>query len=149
MKTNWKSSHLEAKKQNGLIRGFVDRTPQKNNKHKIRIPAAAKDRSEEKAWLHWNLLYWCDQRALELKEEYRFYTNRKWRADYAIPAINVLIEYEGLMSDKSGHTTIRGYTKDTEKYNKAQELGLFVIRVTAVNYKTILETLNNLYQKDR
>ena len=63
-----------------------------------------------------------------------FHPVRKWRFDWAIPDIKVAIEYEGLMSEKSGHTTPTGYTSDCEKYNAAALLGWTVLRYTALNY---------------
>jgi hypothetical protein len=62
--------------------------------------------------------------------EFRFFPERGWRADYAIPRRGVLLEYEGLPSRyrKSRHTTRAGYVKDIEKYNKAATLGLVVLR---------------------
>jgi hypothetical protein len=138
---SWSQKILEEKKRNGLIRGF---TAHKAANKKKTVPAAVKNRSDEKAWLGWNLLYWCNDHAVQLVPEYQFHRKRKFRFDWAIPALKIAIEYEGLMSEKSGHTTIAGYTKDTTKYNLAQQLGWKVIRVTALNYKTVLETLNSM-----
>lgn len=44
------------------------------------------------------------------------------------------IEYEGLMAEKSRHTTIDGFTGDCDKYNAAVLLGYKVLRYTAKNY---------------
>lgn len=74
-------------------------------------------------------------------EEYRFHPKRRWRFDFAIPELMIGIEYEGLVSEKSGHTTFKGYTKDTEKYNEAQKLGWIVLRYTALNYRNFTEDL--------
>jgi len=46
------------------------------------------------------------------------------------------------MSEKSRHTSISGYTKDTEKYNLAGSCGWQVRRFTALNYKDLLTELN-------
>ena len=46
----------------------------------------------------------------------------------------VAIEYEGIFSEKSGHTTLSGYKKDVEKYNLATKLGWKILRYTADNY---------------
>ena len=80
-------------------------------------------------------------------EELEFYPDRKFRFDWALPTIKVAIEYEGLMSKKSGHTTISGYTKDCEKYNLAQISGWKVLRYTAVNYKNLDRDLKNLLKQ--
>lgn len=65
--------------------------------------------------------------------EHEFHPERKWRFDLAIPSFKVAIEYEGVFSAKSRHTTISGYTEDCVKYNEAQILGWAVLRYTAKN----------------
>ena len=67
--------------------------------------------------------------------EYTFAKSRMFRFDYAIPDLKIAVEYEGLMASKSRHTTVTGYTTDTEKYNLAVGLGWDVIRVTSINLK--------------
>jgi len=82
--------------------------------------------------------------------EYQFTSQRKFRFDYFIPCLNLAIEYEGIMSEKSGHTTIKGYTSDLEKYNLALILGYKVLRYNALNYKnsyTDIEKLINSTKK--
>jgi hypothetical protein len=122
----------------------------KRNPHLFREPEkkkklhVEKKRSAAKEWLALNLGYWCNERSLELKEEYRFDEYRKWRFDWAIPALNLAIEYEGLFSEKSRHTTIKGFNGDVEKYNHATMKGWKVIRLTATNYKEVLEILNRM-----
>ena len=74
-------------------------------------------------------------------EEYRFHKTRRWRFDFAVPSLNLAIEYEGLVSEKSRHTSISGFSKDTEKYNEAQKLGWIVLRYTALNYRNFTEDL--------
>ena len=66
--------------------------------------------------------------------EYQFHDLRKFRFDIAILNMKVGIEYEGLMSEKSRHTTIEGFTMDCIKYNLAQLNGWKVLRYTAKNY---------------
>ena len=65
--------------------------------------------------------------------EHQFAKPRKFRFDIAIPDLKIGIEYEGVISDKSGHTTIKGFTKDCQKYNLAVSLGWSVYRYTALN----------------
>lgn len=67
--------------------------------------------------------------------ELQFHKVRKFRFDVAIHFLKVAIEYEGLNSEKSGHTTLTGYTLDCTKYNLAQLDGWKVLRYTAMNYK--------------
>lgn len=77
-------------------------------------------------------------------KEYRFSETRRYRADFAIPILKILVEYEGLISAKSRHTTRTGYTNDCTKYNEAQKLGWRVFRYTALNYENVLTDLRFL-----
>lgn len=81
---------------------------------------------------------------IEFIPEYKFLPDRKFRFDIAIPSMMVGIEYEGLFSDKSGHTTAGGFIKDTQKYNLAQINGWKVLRYTANNYKEFINDINQL-----
>ena len=63
--------------------------------------------------------------------EYKFMTGRKFRFDYAWPDRMTAFEVEGgIYRGKGGHTTIKGYEKDCEKYSLAAILGWKVIRAT-------------------
>ncbi len=73
--------------------------------------------------------------------EHRFHETRQWRFDISIPSLKIAIEYEGIMSRKSRHTTIIGYTKDCEKYNAATIAGWRVLRYNAINYKSLGDDL--------
>ena len=74
-------------------------------------------------------------------KELKFHPTRKWRFDFAIESLKIAIEYEGIMSEKSRHTTISGMSRDCEKYNTAQLLGWKVLRFTALNYKNLASIL--------
>ena len=65
--------------------------------------------------------------------EFKFHPTRKWRFDYAYKTPKIAIEYEGMpyRVAKSGHSTIKGYTSDLEKYNEACILGWKVLRFNA------------------
>ena len=73
--------------------------------------------------------------------EYRFHEARKFRFDIALVDQKVAIEYEGIMSAKSRHTSVTGYSGDADKYNLAQSLGWKVFRYTVINYKNFLNDL--------
>lgn len=73
----------------------------------------------------------------EYVDELQFHHKRKFRFDWAIPEWKIAIEYEGIFSKKSGHTTVSGYTKDCEKYNLATLEGWKILRYTAKNYKEL------------
>ena len=79
--------------------------------------------------------------------EHRFHETRQWRFDTAIPSLKIAIEYEGIMSRKSRHTTVTGYTKDCEKYNAATIAGWRVLRYNAINYKSVGEDMMSLIKK--
>lgn len=83
----------------------------------------------------------------EYVEELQFHPERKFRFDWAIPDLMIAIEYEGIISKKSGHTTISGYTKDCEKYNIAIMRGWKTLRYTAKNYKDLPTDLKFLLKK--
>jgi hypothetical protein len=76
--------------------------------------------------------------------EYRFHDDRKFRFDFAIPELKIAIEYEGLLSEKSGHTTLGGYTSDCEKYNLAVTEGWRLLRYTAINYRDFITDIQKL-----
>lgn len=73
--------------------------------------------------------------------EFRFDEVRKFRFDWAIPSKKIAIEFEGIMSKKSRHTTVTGYSKDAEKYNIATTLGWKVLRYTVMNYLNLEQDL--------
>lgn len=81
---------------------------------------------------------------IPFKTEYRFDTVRRFKFDIAILHYQLAIEYEGLCSEKSRHTTLTGYTKDTEKYNLATCQQWKVLRYTTMNYKYIYNDLVKL-----
>lgn len=122
--------HLQAR---GKIRGYVI-TPMKR---KGNVPVARKP-SPQKEWLELNLQWWCNENAVELQGEFQFAGDRKWRFDWAIRALKIGIEYEGIYSAKSRHTTRSGFTGDIEKYNRAQMEEWTVLRYTAKDYKNVL-----------
>lgn len=95
-----------------------------------------------KRWMSKNIHLWCIQKHVSLEKEHKFHPDRKWRFDWAIPEIMIAIEYEGVFSEISRHTTAKGYTGDADKYNSAQALGWKVLRFTAMNYKTLITELN-------
>lgn len=141
----WSAKDVDRLRSQGKVADdkIGQRKKKKGHEHsKPNLPAQAK-RSREKDWIEWNLLYWCNQNALELLHEHRFDDSRKYRFDYAIPALKIAVEYEGgIFMRHSGHNTPAHYTKDTEKYNLAQRLGWRVLRFTALNYKNMLAELN-------
>src|SRR5690606_11247027 len=107
----------------------------------VKIPSGD---CKEVQWMHWQLVIFQDENSCKLIKEHRFHDTRKWRFDFAFPERMIAIEYEGLMSEKSGHTTLTGYTADSEKYNEAQRLGWKVLRYTVLTYKNVIQDLQKL-----
>lgn len=60
--------------------------------------------------------------------EHTFHPTRKWRFDIAWPEFKIALEIEGGVFKGGGHTSIKGFLKDIEKYNEAQMLGWHVMR---------------------
>lgn len=139
---NWTEKDIRELHRKGKVRNYRPR------KREIRDTAGAKVNfrpvSKEKDWIAYNLAIWANEHSMILEEEYRFHPTRKWRADWAISALRVLIEYEGLMSAKSRHTSVKGFTGDTDKYREAAKAGWIVLRYTALNYKQVIQDLDEI-----
>jgi len=121
----------------------------KNNQHLLQknkaAPAVKKQRKKPTIikWLDINLQYWCAENNLILSKELKFAPGRKYSSDYAIESIKILIEYEGgIFMQRGGHNSPTGIQRDIDKYRLAEELGFTVLRLTALNYKTILPLLD-------
>lgn len=106
-----------------------------------------------KGQIGWSLLVFAKEHGLTLETEYRFNPDRKWRADWGLfgerngKELKVLIEYEGIFSAKSRHTTAKGYSADSDKYRSAAILGWLVLRYTAKNYGALTQDLRKIINK--
>lgn len=76
--------------------------------------------------------------------EHKFDDLRKYRFDWAIIDLKIAIEYEGIVSEKSRHTSLNGFSNDCTKYNLAIAHGWRVFRYTALNYQNLEEDLIKL-----
>lgn len=83
-----------------------------------------------------------------VEEEYRFAPPRRFRFDFAVPAARLAVEYEGINSRRSGHTSIVGFTSDCEKYNLATLQGWRVLRYTMKNIEQLPLDLKKYEKKD-
>ena len=63
--------------------------------------------------------------------QYRAIPGRRWRWDFAWPERKLLVEVQGGIWIKSGHTTGTGISRDIEKNNAAVLAGWRVLFVTA------------------
>lgn len=104
----------------------------------------AKKIHKEKTWITFKLREFTKGKGLILSREYMFDEERDWRFDWCILSLKVAVEYEGIISSKSRHTTITGFTGDTEKYNSAQQQGWKVLRFTALNYLDLILELEKI-----
>jgi very-short-patch-repair endonuclease len=76
------------------------------------------------------LLYWQSLGGPELKREFRFHVERKWRADFAHLESRTLIEIEGGIYIQGRHNRPQGFAADAEKYLEAALDGWRVLRLT-------------------
>lgn len=131
---NWNKSILQKLEKEGKIKS-VTIPPEPINK--IEIP-------KEIGPYKLHIATVLKRSGLNFTEELEFSPDRKFRFDWAINDLKVAIEYEGIFSEKSGHTSLTGYTKDVVKYNLATKLGWKVLRYTAKNYLDFETDLNEI-----
>ena len=75
------------------------------------------------------LLYWQSLGGPELKREFRFHMDRKWRADFAHVESRTLIEVEGGIYVQGRRNRPQGFAADAEKYLEAALAGWRVVRL--------------------
>ena len=67
---------------------------------------------------------------IEPERQYKFDATRKWRADFAWPGLDLLVEVDGGTWSGGRHTRGAGYEADCEKLNAAVMHRLYVLRFT-------------------
>ncbi|WP_310560377.1 hypothetical protein [Flavobacterium sp.] len=126
---NWTENDLKNLKGKGFK--VDDRKIPEENKPKIVIVK----RSIEKDTIHAILdMFKLTNQIKDFETELQFSDGRRFRFDWAIPSLRIAIEYEGVFSKKSRHTTVNGFSEDCVKYNLAVCSGWRVLRYTAKNY---------------
>lgn len=125
----WKIDDIKKSPVAAINQHLFEKTAEK-------VPAKEKY-SKEKYWINYRLEEFAREHNLELTPEHRFHETRKWRFDWCFTEIKLAIEYEGIFSKKSRHTTVKGYSGDIDKYNAAQSDGWKVLRYTASNYHNL------------
>lgn len=113
------------------------------NKRSKRV--TTKSTSSRDSWIEM-LARYCDTNGIKHAKEYRFHHTRQWRFDFAMVDDKIAIEYEGVMSKKSRHKSVTGYTEDCNKYNEAAKMGWVVLRYTAMNIDSSLSDIKELTQ---
>lgn len=145
-------SELEALQTSGKIKGFkapgeVPADKPQEPKGKI-ISKHFSRKSKALDTISWTILKWSQEKGLTLMEEYRFHETRKWRFDKALPEVMIAVEFEGGIYIPNGsHKNMDRFHRDTEKYNAATAMGWLVIRLTALNYNSLLTELNACYAR--
>lgn len=136
----WTKSDIEKLKLKHNLQDVKPKTDVLKKKHVIKGKISVeKEAIKTLLWVYKN-----QNLITDFCEELRFHHKRKFKFDWAIQDLKIAIEYEGLMSNKSGHTTVTGYTSDCEKYNLAQIEGWTVLRYTALNYKNLDNDLRKM-----
>lgn len=80
---------------------------------------------------------------IDYVQEFKFCDDRKFRFDFYIEKYKIGIEYDGIFSEKSRHTTAKGFTMDCEKMNLSTILGYKIFRYTILNYKDFEQNLKD------
>ena len=138
----WTEEQLQQLKKKGF------KVTDNQVKEKPKVPKQAKV-SVEKRHIETILqVFKKDNKIIDYVEEFRFDTIRKFRFDWYIPELKLGIEYEGIISKRSRHTNMKGYTNDCEKYNLAMTLGYRVLRYTALNYQDIFINLEKIIKDE-
>lgn len=107
-------------------------------------------KSKEKDWFYFNVLYLANKHGWVVSEEYVFHEVRKWRFDLFLQFTGahrgIGLEFEGINSEKSRHTSLIGYSGDADKYREANKMGITVFRYTILNYKKVISDLTEAYE---
>lgn len=131
MSLRWTIQDLERLKKKGLLVPLIEANAQLNDvQRKLNAP---KRKTDPEGLRH--IKQTLQLLNIPFVTEFKFHATRKFRFDVAFPEHKLALEYEGLVSEKSRHTTITGYTRDCDKYNEAVLLGWKVFRFTAINYR--------------
>lgn len=78
---------------------------------------------------------WADVGGPPLEREFKFHSQRRWRADFCHAPSRTLIEIEG-GAFNGRHTKAKGFLADAEKYLAAYLAGYALIRLTAPQLTT-------------
>lgn len=150
------------KSKAGSLNQHLAIAPKKKKK-----PEKARNDCPQVVAMHWWLKYWCEEKGFEFRKELQFNKKpkikrprrkkgepkppkeppaRRFRFDFAViaPTWKAGLEYHGLNSEKSGHTTNKGFTSDTEKSNLAISEGWKVLSYTYLTYQNVLQDLEKL-----
>lgn len=125
-------------KATAAIGQYLDQMPDGSEKTQQKRAKAAGPKVKKEAKQLGQMKLWLKALGYTPVYEHKFHPERKWRFDIAFPEQKLAIEYEGINSKKSRHTTLTGFTGDREKYNAAQILGWQVLGYTVLNYEDMI-----------
>jgi very-short-patch-repair endonuclease len=97
------------------------------------MAVSVKSEAEEafrEAWATSEELLGCVAGAIPVRE-FKFHPERRWKFDFAWPAIKLAVEIEG----QGRHQTFVGFRRDCDKYNAALAMGWRVLRFPAADKK--------------
>lgn len=131
----------------GKIRGFTEHTGISLPSYEKALACNKTKPSMAKNGFKLALLLYCMNNNKPLFIEQMFHGKRKWRLDFLIPGPRPLaLEYEGIYSEKSRHTTMKGFVEDGIKYRALAIAGITLMRFTAKDWKSVIEDLTNFYK---
>jgi very-short-patch-repair endonuclease len=83
-------------------------------------------------------------------KEYRFHPVRKWRIDFAWPALKLAMEIEGGLFVKGAHGRGAHYRSDCEKYNALAEMGWTLLRYlpNEIDWVQVKNVINRLQSEN-
>lgn len=148
---------LEDMKKKGLIKDFTVTDGHHHlyfrevvENYKVKVARKKITEGQGKKFLREYVTFWVKEfygKHLDIKTEFQFAKERgrKFRFDFLIMDWKVAIEYEGIFSEKSRHTTFKGYSQDLVKYNLAAVMGYIVLRYSASNVNNIDKDLKEIY----
>lgn len=150
----WDNSHIERLKARGMVVDHTSPLPKNRNiviespvvSQKIKRPATV-PRQEPGQLREMKLL--LKFMKIDFVTEYAFLKDRRFRFDiyFEVNDKKIGVEYDGIFSERSRHTSLTGFSNDTEKTNLAAINGFIVLRYTAMTYKNFINHLNYLLKK--
>lgn len=142
---SWSEQELQKLRDKGLK---VD-DPKATVKENLTVPKIKIEKiSIEKNTIEFVLMSLKQKGVIEdFVTEHKFDHTRNYRFDWALLDLKIGIEYEGIFSKKSRHTTAKGFSEDCNKYNLAIYNGWRVLRYTALNHQNLENDLLKLISK--
>ncbi len=117
-------AEMSAEQFNRLKGGAMSVSDHIGKPHSSEVNTESKGKREFREWL----TIACPDQVVE---EYRFLPPRRFLADWAVPDLMIVFEWDGF----TDHATLKGMLRDTEKGNLAQLAGWLFIRLNAKSVK--------------